>query len=174
MMSAWCLGNIPRLSARERFFCLIVGAVPDLDAISGLFGKEAYWDYHHVVAHNVLFGLIVVAILTWFSQNRLKAMLVYFVLFHLHLVMDYYGSGPLWEISYLWPLSAWKIVSSRDAWAFFSWQNMSIAGFFFVWTLAIGVLKKRTPLEWPMPALDRQLVELAGKTGNRLWGRKGG
>ena len=170
-MSGWCFANVLKLSARERFFCLLVSGVPDLDAISRVFGEDAYWDYHHVVGHNLLVGLVVSAVLTCFSQHRLKAMLVYLGLYHLHLVMDYYGSGPLWEIAYLWPLWDWKIVS-LNSWAFHSWQNISTAIFFLLWTLAIIVLKKRTPLEWPMPSLDRQLVELAEKWKRGLCGRK--
>jgi hypothetical protein len=44
-------------------------------------GWDAYQTYHHKIAH--------------------------LALFHLHLVMDFVGSGPGWGIYYFWPFSQW-------------------------------------------------------------------
>lgn len=161
-MSGWCLGNLINLSKRERFFCILAGSLHDLDGVSILAGEESYWDYHHVVGHNFLFGLVLSGILAAFSKSRVKAFFAYITLFHIHLVMDYYGSGPGWGLSYFWPFSKWSL-TNPDAWPFYSWQNIAAAGLFFVWTLLIIFIQKRTPLEWPMPSLDHQIVELVRK-----------
>jgi hypothetical protein len=45
-------------------------------------------------------------------------------------------------------------------WAFYSWQNITAAFVMLLWTVAIGYVCRRTPLESIMPNLDRRLVGL--------------
>ena len=158
ILSGWCVGNlIPHFTARERLFCMFASSLADLDGLSILGGQEAWWDYHHTLCHNLPFGLVLCLALTAFSTHRASGFLVYLALFHLHLLMDYYGSGPGWGIPYLWPISREHAVSP-DAWAFYSWQNLGTAALFIAWTLWIAWRQGRTPLEAMMPRLDRQLV----------------
>jgi|ERR1051326_6356312 hypothetical protein len=96
VMSGWCFGNLLNLTPRERLFCMLAASLPDLDGLGILTGQEAYWEYHHVVGHNLPAALLVAGILTFFSTNRRKVFWVYLGLFHLHLVLDYFGSGPGW------------------------------------------------------------------------------
>ena len=159
VMSGWCLGNCWKLSPRERLFCMLAASLADLDGLSLLVSREWYWDYHHKLCHNLLFGLIVSVTLTLFSKARWKTFWIYLGLFHLHLVLDYFGSGPDWEIYYFWPFSSWSIWNPQ-AWPFYSWQNFSVALAFLVWVIAIAVRLSRTPLEIIMPSLDIQLVNL--------------
>lgn len=165
-MSGWCLGNLFRLNARERFLCMLASTLPDVDGIGKLADffsqSEFYFDYHHVLCHNLLAGLIMSLILTLFSQSRVKSFLIYLGLFHIHMLMDYFGSGPLWEIYYLWPFRR-KGMMTDYAWEFFSWQNILTALALLVWTVIIVIKKHRTPLEYIMPKLDRQIVEICGR-----------
>jgi hypothetical protein len=110
LMSGWCVGNLFRLTARERLLCMAAATVADLDGVTYLFGQNAYWDYHHVVCHNLLFAVLVSAGFAAFSAYRLWSFFVYLLAAHLHLVLDYYGSGPGWPIAYGWPVWArdWK------------------------------------------------------------------
>jgi len=141
---------------------MLASSLQDIDGLGLVISQNLYWDYHHVLGHNLFFGLLLCGMLTVFAQHRLKAFSWCFALFHLHLILDYYGSGPGWGIVYLWPLSDWSI-GNPDAWPFYAWQNV-VTGYFFVgWTVWIVVVQKRTPLEWPMPSLDQQLVALAQK-----------
>ncbi len=160
IMSGWCIGNLPPLTPRSRFFCMVAATICDVDGISYLFGQQAWWDYHHTFGHNLAFGVIVAVVLALLSRT---AMLLHFVLylalFHLHLLMDYYGSGIGWGIAYFWPFRRGQYVNPH-AWAFYSWQNISVAAVLLIWTIAIARLCRRTPLEWVMPNLDRQLLEL--------------
>ena len=94
-----------------------------------------------------------------FSEHRLRAGLAYFGLGWMHFGMDYLGSGPGWGLWPWWPASDASVEWS-NAWPFFSWQNIAAFCLVFTATLWIAWHLRRTPLEWPMPSLDRQLVVL--------------
>jgi inner membrane protein len=157
IMSGWVAGNYLKLNARQRGFCMVAAAICDLDGLSILFGQNAYWTYHHLLTHDLVFAIISSAVLAYFSPRPLRSFLIYFSLFHLHLLMDYYGSGRDWDIYYLYPFSR-RSLHNVHAWDFYSWQNLTAAGVLFAWTIVIAVRQGRTPLEAPMPDLDRQLV----------------
>lgn len=158
IMSGWCLANVvPGLTARERLFCIIAATAADLDGLSILFGQNAYWDYHHVVCHNLPFALLISTTFAIFSIHRFRAFFVYLAAAHLHLLLDYFGSGPGWPIHYGWPLfhNVWH---NPDAWEFSSWQNRVAALVFLIGVLVIAVVCKRTPVELLTPDLDRRFV----------------
>src|SRR2546423_971565 len=158
IMSGWCVANLLELTPRERLFAMIAASAADLDAISIFFGQEAYWDYHHLLGHNLPSALLTAIVLAVFSQHRLKAFLIYFALFHLHLLLDYFGSGPGWPIHYGWPIARWTWVNP-NGWEFYSWQNTSAAGAFLAWTAWFVFARRRTPLEAIVPSLDRKFVQ---------------
>jgi inner membrane protein len=157
IMSGWCLGNLVDLTPRERLFCMLAATLPDLDGAAVLFGFDAYREYHHLLGHNLAFCLLVTLVLTCLSTHRLKVFFLFLGLIHLHLLMDYFGSGPLWKIYYFWPFSRTGYLTDW-AWEFYSWQNISAAAVLLIWTIGIAVREGRTPLEAIMPRLDEQLV----------------
>jgi len=158
VMSGWCVGNYLILTGRDRFLCMLAASLPDLDGLGYFVSAENYWQYHHRLCHNLPFGLLLSGVLAGFASKRLRSFGLFLSLFHLHLLLDYFGSGPDWEIFYLWPFSNWFVANTK-AWPFYSWQNIS-TGFVFVgWTVWIAVRMGRTPLEIMMPALDGQLVK---------------
>jgi hypothetical protein len=168
ILSGWCVGNCLPLSGRQRLFCMIAASVADIDGISRLAGQKAYWDYHHTLGHNLPVAMVIAVALAApalfeASAHRMARgallLLLYLGLFHLHLVMDYYGSGPGWPIVYFWPFSKFKFVN-YDTWEFYSWQNISAAAALIACTILIVYWRRRTPLEVLMPNLDRQLVAL--------------
>ncbi len=163
LMSGWCLANLLPMTPRQRLFCMIAATAPDLDGLGILISHWHFEEYHHVLGHNLTFSLLGAAILAGFSvRRRILAFLVYLAMFHLHLVMDYYGSGPGWGISYWYPWARGRedVWINHQAWEFYSWQNLSAAAVFLAWTLAILWIRRRTPLEALMPKLDRQLVQV--------------
>lgn len=91
LLSGWCFGNLFCINNRERFFCILAAVLPDLDGIGAILGQEQYWDYHHILGHNLFAGLLFSGILTVFSMHRVKAFLLYIGLFHLHVLMDFFG-----------------------------------------------------------------------------------
>jgi hypothetical protein len=163
ILSGWAVGNLlPPLGPRERLLCMIAATAPDVDGLGILFGERAYWNYHHILGHNLLFTSVMAAVLAAVSScgKRVLGFIAYAALGHLHLVMDYFGSGPGWHICYWWPFrrehgSCWM---NPNAWPFDGWQNQ-VAGLAMIGvTVLIGAIARRTPLELLMPSLDRKLV----------------
>lgn len=160
ILSGWCFGNlVPHFTARERLFCMLAAGLADLDGLSIVAGQEAYWDYHHTLGHNLAFGMALCLALAVLSKSRGVAFTVYLSLFHLHLLLDYYGSGPGWGIPYFWPFAR-RQWAKQDAWPFYSWQNITTAFAFVGWTVWIVRRRGRTPLEGMMPGLDRKLAAM--------------
>ena len=158
LMSGWIVGSLPDLRARERFLCMVAAAAPDLDGLGVLVSERLYWDWHHVLCHNALAAFLISGILAAFSVRRPRAFLLYLACFHLHLVLDYWGSGPGWEIYYFWPFSIRGFLSP-NAWPLSSWQNAVAGGLCLAWTLGIALRQGRTPLECWRPAWDAKAVE---------------
>jgi hypothetical protein len=156
-MSGWCAADLLDLTPRERFFAMLAAAAADLDGLGLVVSVDYYVRYHHLLGHNLLFGVVASVILTAFSTHRFKAFVLYLALFHLHLVLDLLGSGPDWGIHYLWPFSSAEIQNPRG-WELFSWQNFLAAGLLLVWTIVIAIRSKRTPLEVIRPSLDEKFV----------------
>ena len=98
ILSGWCVANLLPLTARERLFCMIAASAADLDGLGILVSQDLYWDYHHKLGHGIAFGLLISLTLASFSTRRVLAFCAYLALFHLHLVLDYFGSGPGWPI----------------------------------------------------------------------------
>jgi hypothetical protein len=160
LLAGWVLGNLPPFSPRERLFCMLVSIVPDLDGLGILWGADAYVTYHHLLTHNLLAAAGFSLLFALFSRRRTVAFFVYLVLFHLHLLMDYFGSGPGWPIAYGWPFFRREFVSEH-AWSFNGWQNIVTMVVFLWWGFWLLKTKKRTPFERIWPALDRKLVRKA-------------
>ncbi len=155
VMSGWVAGNYLKLTARERFFCMLAAGIPDIDGLGILVSQEAYYDYHHILGHNLLFGVIMSLILAVFSSHKIKCFIIYLALFHLHILMDLLGSGECWTIAYFQPFSSYEL-SNGMSWALYSWQNMLVNALLLFWTIAIIINRQRSPLEYIMPSLDKK------------------
>lgn len=164
ILSGWCLANCLPLSPRQRLGCMVAAVIPDLDGLGIVFGTEsdAFQNYHHLLGHNLPFALFSCGLLALAGPRRAMSFVIYLAMFHVHLVMDYFGSGAGWRIYYLWPISRWNVVNF-NGWDFYSWQNILAAAILLVWMVAIAAWKRRTPLEAIMPDLDRQLVNLISR-----------
>ena len=165
ILSGWCLGNLLPLTPRERLGCMIAATAADLDGLGIIFGQEAYWEYHHKLGHNLFFAVVIAGVLTIFLSNRRRraaGFALYLAMAHLHLVLDYFGSGPGWPIWYLWPANSIQIINPH-AWPFFSWQNIAAAYGLLAWAVWIAWRNRRTPLELLMPRLDERLAGMMGR-----------
>jgi hypothetical protein len=162
---AWCAANLlPQLDARHRLFCMIAACVPDVDGAGILLwpinrdlAQNLYWDYHHRLGHCLVFGVLISALLAAFSRRPIMSALLYFAMFHSHLVLDLAGSGEGWKIHYWWPFND-AGYAVRWAWDLSSWQNRVAFLIVLVWTIVIAALKRRTPLERIMPSLDEKFT----------------
>ena len=166
-MSGWCVADLFDLTPRERLFAMIAASAADLDGLGILISIDYYAAYHHVLGHNLLFAVITSSVLTPFCTHRSKAFFLFFALFHLHLFLDYLGSGPEWPIYYLWPFSGLAI-RNPQSWEISSWQDICAAGIFFLWLLAIAIRRGRTPLEAIMPSLDQKIVRTLKRAVTRV------
>src|SRR5688572_9726288 len=142
---------------------MVAASVQDFDGLGIVISMDLYWDYHHILGHNLLFNFLLAAALALMSSKGKRALgfVAYFALGHLHLWMDYLGSGPGWPICYGWPFrrghgSCWI---NPDAWPFDGWQNRLAGIAAIAATVLIAIIARRTPLEALMPALDRKLVK---------------
>jgi hypothetical protein len=155
IMSGWCVGASLPLTARERLACMLTASLADLDGISLLWGWEVYARWHHVLGHNVFSGLALAAACARLAApgRRLRLAALGFALFHLHLVMDYYGSGPGWTIHYLWPVADLHWMNP-DAWPFGGWQSYAWMLALLVWSVTVAVIKRCTPFELLTPGLE--------------------
>lgn len=162
IIAGWCGANLFRLTARERLFCMIMSFLPDLDGIGMIFSVKFYQKYHHLLGHNILAGLVISLFFALLSTRRTVCFFVYLLLFHIHILLDYLGSGPGWGFVYLWPFSNYYI-ENPWVWPLQSWQTMVCLFLLLIWTFVIAYRHKRTPLEVIIPSLDRKLVKLLTK-----------
>jgi hypothetical protein len=158
ILSGWCIGNCFSLTPRERLLCMVAASVSDLDGFGWFVSRDMYWRYHHVLGHGLAVGVAFSLVAAWFSSHRVKAFWVYLSLFHLHLLMDFFGSGIGWPIYYWWPFNQ-RAYITHYAWSLTSWQNYLAFGVLLIWTYIILRTKRRSPLELLAPRLDRVLVK---------------
>jgi hypothetical protein len=163
VLAGWCLGNLLRLTPRQRVLCVVAAVGPDIDGLGWVVSWDVYWDYHHLLAHNFSFALVAAAVLAAWSypQGRLGLrtpllFLLYLGLVHLHLLMDYFGAG--WPLWYEWPFTRRQFVSVH-CWGLLSWENLGITVGLAAWTVWIAVRRGRTPFEAVMPAWDRECLK---------------
>ena len=158
LLSGWCIANLADFTSRERFICMIIAIIPDLDGLGLIISQEAYLNYHHMVGHNLIFGLLISVLLCLLSEKKLKVFVLYISMFHVHLFMDYLGSGTEWTIVYFWPISNWYLYNSYG-WELNSWQNSIITLFLIGFTLLIVAFKRRTPIEFIFPKLEKRIFD---------------
>ncbi len=158
-LAGWCVGNCGAGSPRERALCIAVSLLPDLDGVTVLAGVQAFYDYHHVVAHNALVGVVAAGMMALASPERLRAFLVFVAVFHLHLLMDLLGSGEGWGIAYFWPFTRREFAASFG-WAIDAWQNYAALALVVAWTGAIAYRWRRTPLEYVAQRFDAAALRL--------------
>ena len=155
---AWALAHLVATDRRTRLWCVIAALVPDLDGLGIIFGPQVYQRYHHVLTHNVFFGLAVTVVSARWIGRRPAALVLVLASFLSHVVGDYFGSGEGWSLWPFWPLSSFEVLNPH-AWPFVSWQNNVIGFTSVAVTLIIAVRWGRTPLEFFSPGLDRSVVD---------------
>lgn len=118
---SWLAGHA-LAERRDRRIVAWSGVVPDLDAVSLLWGAGAYSQYHHVLTHGVVAAVVGTAIWTAVGRQRLRVMALSSAAFHLHLICDLLGSGRDWSIVYFFPFSRWEFLTPYG-WPLASPQN---------------------------------------------------
>ena len=173
LLISWVAANIPDLSSRDRALVTLAGVVPDIDGL-GFFAEILtehtsspllwYSKYHHVLCHNIGFGLLLAATTVLFSVRRWMAAFLVLVVFHLHLLGDLVGSrGPddyQWPIPYLSPFSdRWKFIWTGQ-WELNAWPNVLITTLLLAATIYIAWKKGYSPLEMVSKRADAAFVSI--------------
>ncbi len=157
----WSLVNsVPGLSQRERLWVVAAACAPDLDGI-GLVAELAtrnsaaplFWwsEYHHLIAHNLAFA-VVLSCIAWAHTRRSVVGLLVLVSVHLHLLGDLVGSrgpdGYQWPLVYLWPFSESPRLAVSWQWQLNAWPNVVISLVLLAHLLWLAWKRGTSPLEF--------------------------
>lgn len=168
----WVVANADGLNRKERVAVTVAGIAPDIDGIgivAEVFTRDSqhpltWWsDYHHILGHNIGFGLLVTAIGFAVATQRRKTAALVFLSFHLHLLGDLVGArgpdGYQWPIPYLLPFSnAWHL-TWQGQWALNAWPNFVITGLALAVTLFLAWKRGYSPLEMLSTRADKTFIE---------------
>jgi inner membrane protein len=171
LLVSWAVANMADLSRRDRFLVTLSGVVPDMDGaglIAELLTEKTalpliwYSKYHHVLCHNLGFGLFLAAAVLVLSVRKSVTAALALIAFHLHLLGDLVGSrGPdsyQWPIPYLFPFTAnWKL-TWKGQWELNAWPNLLLTLFLLGITLYLAWKRGRSPLEMISAKADAALV----------------
>lgn len=176
---SWWTANALPLSRRDRLLVFLVGIAPDLDGLPYIVSPELYFRWHHILCHNLFFGLGCFALTAIFAKQRWRSVGLACVAFHLHLACDYFGSGG-WDghYVYIWPLPyLYPLIGSGEAdnfigpawywnpwqWPLSSWINQAASIVVFAGFLYTGTRLDRTWFEFVTPGFDRQFCQTLRK-----------
>ena len=176
LLLSWPVANAGRFNKRRRAAITLAGISPDVDAF-GIIADWVtrasasplhWWDrFHHVLGHNLAFGLTVAGAAFWLSGRRASVAVLALLTFHLHLLCDLMGArgpdGYSWPIVYLYPFShTWRWVW-QGQWAINAWPNFAITAAALFLTLYLAWRRGFSPLEMLSVKIDAALVEALRK-----------
>ena len=156
-LTGWAVANTVELSARDRALVTLAGVAPDIDGL-GIVAEILtenttypllwYSKYHHVLCHNLGFGLALAGVVALLGVKRWLTASLSLVAFHLHLLGDLAGSrGPddyQWPIPYLLPFSdKWNLTWSGQ-WELNAWPKILITALLFLVTIYLAWKKGRS------------------------------
>ena len=157
----WAVANtVPSLTKRERAFIAWASVVPDVDGLGIVAEKLTqnsshplnWWsEYHHVLAHNLGFALVVAVGVAVFAKHRVATTLLVLLSFHLHLLADLVGArgpdGDQWPIPYLLPFSQHAQWTWSNQWALNAWPNIVITAALIGFSVVLAWKRGFSPLE---------------------------
>jgi inner membrane protein len=176
LLTSWVVANTADLTARDRALVTLAGVVPDIDGLGVIaeiltehttFPLLWYSKYHHVLCHNLAFGLLLAVTVILFGVRRWMTAFLVLMVFHLHLLGDLVGSrGPddyQWPIPYLFPFSdRWQLTWAGQ-WELNAWPNFLITALLLAATIYIAWKKGCSPLEMVSKRADAAFVSILRK-----------
>ena len=168
---SWGVANSAALDRKERAIVTLAGVAPDLDGLGAIpeiltrhsaHPLDWFSEYHHVLGHNLGFGLVVTGASILLATRRWKTAALAFVAFHLHLLCDVAGArgpdGDQWPIPYLLPFSrAWQW-TWQGQWALNAWPNFAITGAALLLMFTLAWSRGFSPLEMVSLRADAAFV----------------
>ncbi|MGD9043022.1 MAG: metal-dependent hydrolase [Desulfobacterales bacterium] len=171
LLASWTVASIPRLERRDRAIITLAGISPDIDGL-GIVAELAtrhterpllWWsEYHHVIGHNLTFGLMIFILAAAIAKRRLLTAGLAVFVFHLHLFCDLIGArgpeGYQWPIPYLYPyLKDLELIWSGQ-WALNAWPNFVITIILIAITVYLAWKRGLSPLEIISKRVDGAVV----------------
>jgi len=171
LLASWTVANAVPLSRRDRAIVTVAGVIPDLDGLGLVveqttwsWDKPLYWysEYHHTLAHNLGFALVVTAVVAILGARRAVTSAMVFAAIHLHLLGDLVGSrgpdGYQWPIPYLEPFSDRWQLTWQGQWVLNAWPNVALTVLLLALTLYWTWKRGRSPVELISRRADAALV----------------
>jgi len=176
LLTGWVVAHSAPLDRRDRALVTLSGVLPDIDGL-GVIAEIAtrdsstpvYWwsEYHHVLCHNIGFGLLVFGAVAFFAVKRRTAAILAIVAFHLHLLGDLVGSrgpdGYQWPIPYLMPFSTKWQLTWDGQWVLNAWPNIFLTVVLLGLTFYLAWRRESSPLEMVSRKADGVLVSTLRK-----------
>ncbi len=172
----WAVANVGGLDRRERAVVAIAGVIPDLDGLgviadfltrSSAHPLNWWGEYHHVLAHNLTFALVVTAAGWVLAKRRWLTAALALASFHLHLLGDLVGArgpeGEQWPILYLMPFTRRVGWIWSGQWALNAWPNFVITGLLLLAAFYLAWRRGFSPLEMVSSVADRAFLSALRK-----------
>ena len=172
LLTSWTVASIPRVESRDRAIITLAGISPDIDGVGivvELFTRHTdqpllWWTkYHHVIGHNLTFGLIVFLVAATIARKRLLTASLAVFTFHLHLFCDLIGSrgpeGYQWPIPYLYPYLNDLELAWSGQWALNAWPNIVFTIILMTFTVYLAWKRGFSPLEIVSKRVDGAVVQ---------------
>lgn len=157
LISSWCLGSLLFRSRGKRSLAMLAGVAADFDGIGLIAGVEYYVRYHHVLGHNFLIATVCGALCAAVSGGSWRDATAFSLVFCVHLLLDFLGSGPGWGMQIVWPFSDWYL-ENPWVWGLDSWQNALFLAGCILWMLIRIAKTSESPFAWVCPPLDRRFT----------------
>lgn len=159
LLLSWSAASTFAFNKKDRALVTVAGVAPDMDGLGLLWDLTSYqtgqplalWiRFHHVLGHNITFGVILAMGTFMLATRRVAASVGVLCIFHLHLFCDLLGArapDEFWSIPYLLPFShSWNFVWSKQ-WPLNSWQNFVITFGAITFVFYQGRKRGISPLE---------------------------
>ena len=113
----WSIAAPASDQRRDRTLIALSAMSPDIDALGGIVDLVArvaghptnyFGEYHHIIGHNIGFGLLITAICGAVAINKLRTAAFVLLSFHIHLLCDILGARgpaePAYPDGFQWPI----------------------------------------------------------------------
>jgi inner membrane protein len=168
--SGWVFANCFDLTLRDRAFVTVACVAPDIDGlgfIPELLTRNSthpllWFSLYHHSLHNLMFALVVAALVFALAVQKWKTALLALLSFHIHLLEDILGSrgpdGYQWPIPYLVPFSSRLQLVWSGQWGLNAWPNVLLTIVLLLITFWLSWRNGFSPLEMVSAKADGVFV----------------